>query len=165
LGRPVTPVAIALGSNLGDRSAHLEYAIARLRNHLADLRVSSFHETDPVGVAAQPRFLNAAVTGSSALSAGELLDLLLTIESERGRGRPHAGAARTLDLDLILFGDEIIEEPNLRVPHPRFRDRGFVLSPLLELAPDLIDPVTGATIQELNDRAKARSCDRATGNQ
>lgn len=157
MGGPVTPAAIALGSNLGDRRAHLEYAIARLRSHLTDLRVSSFHETDPVGVAAQPRFLNAAVTGSSAMSAGELLDLLLTIESERGRERPHAGAARTLDLDLILFGDEIIEEPNLRVPHPRFRERSFVLQPLAEIAPDWRDPVVGTSISELLRELRAKT--------
>ena len=157
MGGPVTPAAIALGSNLGDRRAHLEYAIARLRSHLTDLRVSSFHETDPVGVAAQPRFLNAAVTGSSAMSAAELLDLLLTIESERGRERPHAGAARTLDLDLILFGDEIIEEPNLRVPHPRFRERRFVLQPLAEIAPDWRDPVVGTSISELLRELRAKT--------
>ena len=157
MGGPVTPAAIALGSNLGDRRAHLEYAIARLRSHLTDLRVSSFHETDPVGVAAQPRFLNAAVTGSSAMSAGELLDLLLTIESERGRERPHAGAARTLDLDLILFGDEIIEEPNLRVPHPRFRERSFVLQPLAEIAPDWRDPVVGTSISEMLRELRAKN--------
>lgn len=149
MGGAVTPVAIALGSNLGDRRAHLDFAIARLRRHLSDLRVSSFHETDPVGVGAQPRFLNAAVIGTTTMSAGELLNLMLAAESERGRERPHAGAARTLDLDLILFGDEIIEEPQLRVPHPRFRDRGFVLEPLSEIAPDWCDPVTGATVSEL----------------
>jgi 2-amino-4-hydroxy-6-hydroxymethyldihydropteridine diphosphokinase len=149
LGGPVTPVAVALGSNLGDRAAHLTFAIARLRQHLTDLRVSSFHETDPVGVAAQPRFLNAAATGYTALSAGELLDVLLAIEAERGRERPHPGAARTLDLDLILFGDEIIDEPKLQVPHPRFRERKFVLEPLNEIAPAWRDPVTGATISDL----------------
>lgn len=149
MGGPVTPVAIALGSNLGDRRAHLEFAIVRLRSHLTDIRVSSFHETDPVGVAAQPRFLNAALTGDTTLSAGELLDRLLSIESERGRERPYHGAARTLDLDLILFGKEIIEEPNLKVPHPRFRERAFVLKPLNEIAPDWSDPVTGITIRDL----------------
>jgi 2-amino-4-hydroxy-6-hydroxymethyldihydropteridine diphosphokinase len=149
VGGSVTPVAIALGSNLGDRRAHLEFAIARLRSHLSELRVSSFHETAPVGVGAQPRFLNAAVTGTTALSAGELLELLRAFEAERGRTRPHPGAARTLDLDLILFGDHIIEEPGLLVPHPRFRERAFVVEPLNEIAPDWRDPVTGATVSEL----------------
>jgi 2-amino-4-hydroxy-6-hydroxymethyldihydropteridine diphosphokinase len=149
VGGAVTPVAIALGSNLGDREAHLRFAIERLRTHLEDFRVSSVRQTEPVGVAAQPRFLNAAVTGSTTLSAGELLDLLLAIEAERGRQRPRPGTARTLDLDLILYGEAIVEEPNLSVPHPRFRERRFVLEPLDEIAPDWSDPVSGATISEL----------------
>ena len=159
MGR-ITTAAIALGSNLGDRAAHLAFAVARLRQHLTDFRVSTFHETDPVGVAAQPRFLNAAATGATALSAGELLDLLLSIEQERGRERTQPGGARTLDLDLILYGDDVIEEPGLRVPHPRFRERAFVLRPLAEIAPDWRDPVTGKTVAELKDRADARSCNR-----
>lgn len=148
MGR-ITPVAIALGSNLGDREAHLAFAIARLRQHLSDFRVSTFYETDPVGVAAQPRFLNAAATGATTLSAGELLDLLLSIERERGRERPQAGAARTLDLDLILYGDHVLEEPGLRIPHPRFRERAFVLAPLAEIAPDWLDPITKNSVREL----------------
>jgi 2-amino-4-hydroxy-6-hydroxymethyldihydropteridine diphosphokinase len=143
------PVAIALGSNLGDCVAHLTFAGDRLRELLAGFRLSSFRETEPVGVTGQPRFLNAAAIGETALSAGELLQRLLAIENERGRERPYAGAARTLDLDLILYGDEVIEEPGLRVPHPRFRERRFVLEPLMELAPDWVDPISGATIREL----------------
>jgi 2-amino-4-hydroxy-6-hydroxymethyldihydropteridine diphosphokinase len=143
------PVALALGSNLGDRAAHLTFAAARLREVLARFRLSSFHETEPVGVVAQPRFLNAAAIGETTLSAGELLQCLLAIESERGRERPHAGAARTLDLDLILYGDAAIEDPGLRVPHPRFRERLFVLEPLNELAPDWVDPISGKTVREL----------------
>ena len=160
MGGPVTQAAIALGSNLGDRRTHLEFAVARLRKHLADLRVSSFYETDPVGVAAQPRFLNAAVVGDTTMSAGELLDLLLAIEEERGRERPHPGAARTLDLDLVLFGNQIIDEPNLRVPHPRFRERRFVVEPLAEIAPDWRDPVSGATISELLSQLSGRDVQR-----
>jgi 2-amino-4-hydroxy-6-hydroxymethyldihydropteridine diphosphokinase len=78
-----------------------------------------------------------------------LLDRLLAIEAERGRERPHPGAARTLDLDLILYGDELIEEPGVQVPHPRFREREFVLRPLREIAPDWVDPLSGKTIAEL----------------
>src|SRR5687768_8676162 len=119
------PVAIALGSNLGDRVAHLTEAAARLRQLLTDFRLSTLHETEPVGVSAQPRFLNAAATGTTSLSAGELLQQLLAIEAACGRERPYAGAPRTLDLDLILYGEDVIDEPGLRVPHPRFRDRAF----------------------------------------
>src|SRR5206468_1037488 len=120
-------VAIALGSNLGDRERHLREAIAALRPLIRDLRVSTFYDTAPVGVAAQPRYLNAAATGETALSAPDLLARLLDIERQFGRERPHWGAPRTLDLDLVLYGDAIVEEPGLSVPHPRFRERRFVL--------------------------------------
>lgn len=142
-------VAIALGSNLGDRSAHLAHACTRLQTLLADSRFSSFIETDPVGVAPQPRFLNGAAIGSTDLSARTLLETLLAIEGERGRERLHPGARRTLDLDLILYGDAVVDEPGLRVPHPRFRERRFVLAPLAEIAADWIDPVTGLTVAAL----------------
>jgi len=143
-------VGIALGSNLGDRRFHLDSAVASLGAILADLRVSSVFETEPVDVVGrQGPFLNAAVAGSFDGSAGELLTALLTLEREHGRERPHAGAARTLDLDLIFFGDERTDGPGLVVPHPRFRERRFVLEPLAEVAPDWRDPVTGLTIAEL----------------
>ena len=142
-------MAIALGSNVGDRDAHLAYAAERLRTVLTAMRVSSFLETDPVGVGAQPRFLNAAVVGGATLPPRALLDELLRIEAERGRVRPGPGLPRTLDLDLILYGDAVIEEPGLVVPHPRFRGRGFVLVPLAEVAPEMVDPVTGLTARDL----------------
>jgi 2-amino-4-hydroxy-6-hydroxymethyldihydropteridine diphosphokinase len=148
LGR-ITRVAIALGSNLGDRASHLQYAVTRLSSILTSVKVSHWLETDPVGVGPQPNFLNGAVVGPTELSARELLERLLAIERERGRERPFAGAPRTLDLDLILFGDEVIDEPDLVVPHPRFRERRFVLEPLAEVAPDLVDPVTRRTVREL----------------
>jgi 2-amino-4-hydroxy-6-hydroxymethyldihydropteridine diphosphokinase len=117
---------------------------------MSDIRVSSFHETEPVGVdPGQPLFLNAAVVGETTLSARALLDALLAIERSFGRERPYVGAPRTIDLDLILYGGDVMEMPGLIVPHPRFRDRRFVLEPLAELAPDWIDPVTGLTIREL----------------
>ena len=142
-------VAIALGSNLGDRHAHLDFAISRLKQILETVRVSTVIETDPVGVVAQPKFLNAAVVGRFNNSPRALLDALLRIEHERGRERPFPGAARTLDLDVVLFGNQVVEEPDLSVPHPRFRERRFVLEPLAEIAPNLIDPVTGRTVEEL----------------
>jgi 2-amino-4-hydroxy-6-hydroxymethyldihydropteridine diphosphokinase len=143
-------VAVALGSNLGDRRAHLDYAAMRLRSLLADLRVSRYYETDPVDVpGAQPLFLNAAAVGSTEAPAQDLLRALLSIEAERGRERPHPGAVRTLDLDLILYGSLVLNEPGLVVPHPRFRERRFVLEPLAEIAPQLVDPITGSTVGEL----------------
>jgi 2-amino-4-hydroxy-6-hydroxymethyldihydropteridine diphosphokinase len=143
-------VALALGSNLGDRRAHLTWAVDRLSTLLRDCRVSSFIETDPVGVPdAQPRYLNAAMVGTTALDPHDLLAALMTIEQERGRTRTSFRGARTLDLDLILYGDRILDDASLTVPHPRFRDRRFVLEPLASIAPDWIDPMTGQTVASL----------------
>jgi 2-amino-4-hydroxy-6-hydroxymethyldihydropteridine diphosphokinase len=146
----LTPAAVALGSNLGDRRAHLAYAADRLGRHLSDIRMSPAIETDPVDVPdPQPPYLNAVAIGTTALSAEDLLAALLAIERERGRTRPYAHAPRTLDLDLILFGDLVINTPALTLPHPRFRERRFVLEPLAKLAADWIDPVTGVTVTTL----------------
>ncbi len=142
--------AVTLGSNLGDRAAHLDFAIARLATLLDNLKASRYYDTVPVGVSGpQPIYLNAVAVGTTTLSARELLDGLLAIERERGRERPHDNAPRTLDLDLILFGDAVIVEPGLVVPHPRFRERRFVLEPLAEVAAGLRDPVTGKTADQL----------------
>ena len=117
---------------------------------LGALRVSRFYDTIPVGAKGpQPLFLNAAAVGKAGMPARDLLEALLAVEQERGRTRPYPNAARSLDLDLILFGDATIDEPGLIVPHPRFRERRFVLEPLAEIAPDMKDPVTGKTVDEL----------------
>jgi len=151
-------VAIALGSNLGDRRGHLDYAAARLNAILTLTRVSTFIETEPVDVVGdQPAFLNGALVGEFRGTAHELLDRLLAIERERGRVRPHPGAARTLDLDLVLFGDLILDDVDLTVPHARFRSRRFVLEPLAEVAGEWVDPATGLTVEEL--LARLRSVD------
>ena len=148
-------VAVALGSNLGERRGHLEYAIAALRRDLTSLTASSFIETEPAGVEpGQPLYLNAAIVGMTQLSPRELLDRLLEIERERGRDRPYAKAPRTLDLDLILYGRKVVDEPGLSIPHSRFREREFVLAPLAEIAPEMVDPVTGRTVKELYSELK-----------
>ena len=146
-GRRVT--AVALGSNRGDREAHLAFAVSALGSLLYGMRVSPFIETAPVGVPPQPDYLNGAVVGTCVLAPAALLAALMHIERKRGRARPHPGAARTLDLDLILMGEMVVGRPDLAVPHPRFRARRFVLEPLAVIAPDLEDPVTGRTVREL----------------
>jgi 2-amino-4-hydroxy-6-hydroxymethyldihydropteridine diphosphokinase len=147
----LTTVAIALGANLGDRRAAFAFAIERLSRVITNLVLSDFIETEPegAGLQDQPLYLNAVGVGETALTAPELLESFLAIEQAYGRERPFPGAARTLDLDLILFGDAVVQLPQLHVPHPRFRERFFVLGPLAEIAPDLIDPVSGLRVWEL----------------
>jgi 2-amino-4-hydroxy-6-hydroxymethyldihydropteridine diphosphokinase len=149
MGGVTRRAAIALGSNLGDRAAHLDFAVRRLSSFLDDMSVSRYVETDAVGLRPQPPFLNACLVGSTTLEARPLLERFLEIEREAGRERPFPNAPRTLDLDLVLHGDTVVDEPGLIVPHPRFRERRFVLEPLAEIAPDLMDPGTGLTVGEL----------------
>jgi 2-amino-4-hydroxy-6-hydroxymethyldihydropteridine diphosphokinase len=142
-------VAVALGSNVGDRRATLNSAIQALELWVRNLRASSFYDTPYVGAEVQAPVLNAVVVGVTSLDAHALLERLLAIERDFGRTRPYGGAPRTLDLDLILYGDAVLDEPGLVVPHPRFRARRFVLEPLAEIAPDWIDPVSGRTMSAL----------------
>ncbi len=144
--------AVALGSNLGDRGAHLGHAVTRLRSVFSEVRVSSFVETLPEHGADAPMFLNGALVGTTSLTPVQVLDTLLAIEQERGRQRLQPGASRTLDLDLVLLGELTVESEGLRLPHPRFQSRHFVLGPLAEIAPELVDPVTGRSVAELLSR-------------
>jgi len=146
----LTPVFIALGSNVGDRRGHLAWAVEQLGRRLSGLRLSRVIESAPLDVPdVQPDYLNAVVTGRTSMGPRELLDWLLGLETERGRVRETERAARTLDLDLIFYGSDVIDEPGLIVPHPRFRTRRFVLEPLAELAPEWVDPGTGKTVAKL----------------
>jgi 2-amino-4-hydroxy-6-hydroxymethyldihydropteridine diphosphokinase len=139
---------VGLGSNLGDREGTLRAAVGRLR-HLPEtkvLRVSTLRKTDPVGPVDQPRFLNGAVQLETALSARRLLGRLLELERTFGRDRAvvPAQGPRTLDLDLLLYGQDVIDEPGLEIPHPRLHERRFVLEPLAELDPSLEVPGKGS---------------------
>lgn len=137
-------VAIGLGSNVGDRVAHLRAGVVCLRELLDDLRCSAVYETDPVGRIEQPPFLNAACVGHTRLTPRQLLSSLQDAERRSGRRREGPdGGPRTLDLDLLLYGDRVIDEPGLAVPHPRLRDRSFVLVPLRDIAADWWVPAAG----------------------
>jgi 2-amino-4-hydroxy-6-hydroxymethyldihydropteridine diphosphokinase len=136
----VTRAYVGICANLGDRESTIERAIARLPGVVA---VSELRETEPVGVAEQPPFLNGAVALDTALSPRELLDTLLAVERVLGRERRERWGPRTIDLDLLLYGDEIVDEPGLTVPHPRLHERRFALEPLAELDPGLEIPGRG----------------------
>ena len=136
----MTTAYIALGSNLGDREATLNSALKRLRDLGEVTAVSSIFETDPVGFADQPPYLNAVIELGTKLSAEELLTELQKVEMEYGRERSFQNAPRTLDLDLLLYGDIVIESAELIVPHPRMHERAFVLTPLVEIAPAVSIP-------------------------
>jgi len=133
---------VGLGANLGNREEMLQHAIALLSaaDGVEVLAVSELRETDPVGVVDQPPFLNGAAAVDTTLSARELLDTLLAIERSLGRVRAERWGPRTIDLDLLLYGDEIVDEPGLRVPHPHLHERRFALEPLAELDPELAIP-------------------------
>lgn len=153
-------VFVALGANLGDRVASMREAIARLRAHRAIevLAVSSAYDTAPVGPPDQPRYLNAVAELRTGLAPEELLKVLLDIEKDLGRVRSESRwTARTIDLDIVLFGECVRTSGDLSVPHPRFRERAFVLVPLAEIAADARDPVTGERVESLLRACPGRS--------
>ncbi len=139
-------VYIGLGANLGDRDETIRRALERLaaEDGFELVAVSSLRETDPVGYEDQPRFVNGVAALETALPPRDVLDRLLAVERELGRTRdgPRYGP-RTIDLDLLLYGDRIVDEPGLAVPHPRMTERRFVLEPLAELDPQLVVPGRG----------------------
>lgn len=140
---------IGLGSNLGDRRRHLRGAVAEMAQ-IGRLRaVSPLYETEPVGLRDQPPFLNAVARLDTALTAAALLEALLAIEAAHGRLRAERFGPRTLDLDLLFYGDAVIRAPGLEVPHPRMHVRRFVLEPLAAAAPDFIHPALGRSVREL----------------
>ena len=146
----MTRAYVGLGANLGDREASLARALELLRETGDVVAVSSVRETEPWGYADQPPFLNAVAALETELTARELLDELLDIERRLGRtrGGPRYGP-RTIDLDILVYGDDVIDEPRLTVPHPRLHERRFALEPLQELDPDLVVPGRGGVSQLL----------------
>lgn len=133
-------VAIGLGSNLGDRRGHLDEAVAALAEIGEIAVVSSYYETAPIGGPEQGDYLNAVALLDTELAAVRVMEMLIEVERGHGRVRREPWAARTLDLDLLLVGDQVVEEPGLTVPHPRMTERRFVLEPLTEVWPDAALP-------------------------
>jgi 2-amino-4-hydroxy-6-hydroxymethyldihydropteridine diphosphokinase len=143
-------IYLGLGSNLGDRAAMLRQALRALESpRLHILRVSPVYETEPIGVAGQHWFLNLVAEVETDLFPRQLLHRTSRIETQLGRHRLAPNGPRSIDIDILLFGNFVVDTPALQIPHPRFRERRFVLAPLADLAPELREPVTRKTIREL----------------
>ncbi|MCC6263142.1 MAG: 2-amino-4-hydroxy-6-hydroxymethyldihydropteridine diphosphokinase [Bryobacterales bacterium] len=144
-------VYLGLGSNMGDKAAHLREAARRLANFGVIEACSSLYRTEPVGFAGQDWFLNAALCLRTRLSPRAMLEKALEIERAMGRVRTVKNGPRIIDIDLLLYGTEILDEPGLCLPHPRLQERLFVLAPLAEIAPGLCHPVLHRTIEDLRE--------------
>jgi len=140
---------LSLGSNLGDRAANLRAAVAQLDAAGRLLAVSALYETQPLDVPDQPWFLNCVAAIETDLTPRELLQLALRVEAMMGRLRLRDKSARNIDIDVLLFGDRVVDEPGLKIPHPAMQQRRFVLEPLVEIAPEARHPELGKTAREL----------------
>ncbi|MFC1943805.1 2-amino-4-hydroxy-6-hydroxymethyldihydropteridine diphosphokinase [Chloroflexota bacterium] len=142
-------VYLGLGSNMGNRQGNLDQALDILSQRLRVGQVSSIYDTEPVGNVNQPRFLNLVCQVYTRLAPTGLLALAKGIESKLGRAPRTSNAPRPIDIDILFYGDQVMETPELAIPHPRLAERAFVLIPMAEIAPDLVHPVSGKTIREL----------------
>jgi 2-amino-4-hydroxy-6-hydroxymethyldihydropteridine diphosphokinase len=151
---------IGIGTNLGERGANLQAAVSMLREFAAVTAVSSIYETDPVGYADQPRFWNVVVQIATSLEPAQLLEELLEIEQRMGRTRSFRNAPRVIDLDILLYGDVVLDVSGLKLPHPRMTERAFVLMPLVELDPELRHPVSGVRFSDVLARGQFEQAER-----
>jgi len=142
-------VYLSLGSNVGDRASQLLSAVGRLETTGRVVAVSSFYETEPVEFTPQPWFLNCAVALESSQTPQQLMDSILLIEQEMGRRRLQKKGPRTIDIDILLFDDAVVDSPELTIPHPALHQRRFALKPLAEIAPDVLHPVLKKAVREL----------------
>lgn len=146
---PAHTILLGLGSNLDDPLGAIGVAVHAVAHALEDVRASAAYRTPPEGGADQPEYVNAVVRGRGRLSPSDALSLARRLEDEAGRERPYPGASRTLDVDVLFVGDTVVDTPELRVPHPRWAHRDFVVVPLLDVAPDWIDPETGRSVSQI----------------
>ena len=142
-------VYLGLGSNLGDQQANLERAVELLGQRLDMVKMSSVYETEPVGYEDQPMFLNAVCRVKTDIGPLQLLSLVKGIEASMGRVPGFTDGPRLIDIDIILYGDMVMMDPELTIPHPRMAQRAFVLIPLLEIAPGLVHPFSGESVEEM----------------
>lgn len=147
----MTVVYLGLGSNLGDRAAHLRRALALLAPEIVVRKKSPVYETEPVYEKNQPKFLNMAAEAETKLPARALLQKTQSVEKEMGRCDDTHNKPRVIDIDLLFYGSERTDEPGLIVPHPGIAERAFVLFPLADIAPDFVHPVLGSRIRELKE--------------
>jgi 2-amino-4-hydroxy-6-hydroxymethyldihydropteridine diphosphokinase len=153
----VARVYLSLGSNLGDREGNLRAALDRLGSAVTVDAVSSLWNTSPVGVADQPDFLNLAVAASTVIPPQDLLAVVKDIEGSVGRKPTYRWGPRIVDIDILLYDDLVVSEPDLTIPHPEMRNRYFVLAPLSEIAPNVLHPVLRLTVAEMLAQAPGRN--------
>lgn len=153
-------VYFSLGSNVGGRQKYLSDAVDSLKQQISELEVSSFYQTEPWGNKDQPYFLNICVSGNTDLSPGELLEFIKSVESKLGRKHTEKWGPREIDIDILFYGSELIELPDIKIPHEYLAERAFVLIPLAEIAPDIIHPVLKESISDLSKKVDSSGIER-----